>query len=273
MNKFLLLIFIFVFVSCENPKVLIGDKDIKGTTGLDGDNSGGDSGGGDNGGGGGNIPPVPQLVYFETEARRIEKEDLRKLILPYKTSGFKTLKYGERIKKSRKCHKDYSKKCVVNKQVYFRFNLDKFKRTNYNDYAVRDIQLTGDFYSVGKNHRTELLCILNNLHCSGRGIIKFPKIGLGFLFKMLYWNQSFWGGEYDKVVRTPYFNSYLSAGSVDGGKIFIRKDAPISFKTAFNYNWRQLDNLLSLDNINMVVTDDTFVDKNLKLKIILRRIK
>lgn len=216
-------------------------------------------------------PLPPNEISLTIDAEKLVSGDLSGLTLPYKKKTVKTADYLQ-PRKTRSCPKKHKTHCTKNRQVLFKFQLDSLPYL-LTDYRVKRVFLMGDYYSLGKNFKTELICLLNAGRCSGRGIIKFPVIGLPFLIKMLWWDAGFWVDGYDKVVKTKHFHDKLNSHWRKKDKMYIMKDSFMRFRDMFSWTNGYLNQIFK-DNDKLVfaVTDDTFVE-NMKLKVILQEVR
>ena len=153
--------------------------------------------------------PGAKRIVVEVTGYGITKKELKGLKLPYKKKTVKVAPMGK-TSKSKNCPKKHKQHCVENRQVLVAFDLAEVTK-HLSGYYISDIQLAGQFYSVGKNHRTELLCLLHKKVCSGRGIIKFPGWGMPWIAKMLWWEKKFWNDDYNGVVKTQNFHDLIEA--------------------------------------------------------------
>lgn len=215
-------------------------------------------------------PPPNSRRWTETlNAVNADKDILKGLKLPYQHKIVKKIALGE-SRKTKKCPDAFKKKCVKNRQVSFNFNLKELSSFDPFDTKVVDINLTGTFYSIGKNHRTELLCILQIKRCSGRSIIKLPGIGLGFLVKMIWWDKEFWADGYEKVIRSTLFHDELNNSYNEEAGLYIMEKKTFSLKDLLAYRAGLLHQvIIENDNLTFTVADDTFAEQ-LSLDVILQ---
>jgi hypothetical protein len=203
--------------------------------------------------------PLPQKITIEIEASVISNHEISKLNLVYKKI-VKSNELGE-PSESRFCPPGQDHHCIKNRQVAFQFDLTGAKLPDYH-YRLKDAEIIADYYSIGKNYRTELLCLLNSRVCSGKGIIRIPKIGFEYLVKMLWWNPSFWARGYSETVPTTLFMDALDQGWNEDAKMYIRENQVFSMKDLFKWSDVNLRELLDNEKIwNFSVTDDTFIDR------------
>jgi len=222
-----------------------------------------------------NWPPTdpnqpPQYVLIEVPAHAVTSDEAKQMNLIYKKI-VKTIELGDTVK-TKSCPKGHDHHCVKNRQVVFQFDLTKIDLPD-NQYKIQDAELVADYYSIGKNYRTELLCLLNSNVCSGKGILKIPRIGLSFLVKMLWWNSAFWVNDYDQMVPTTLFQDTLDSGWDDNENIFIRENQAFSLKDLFAWPVENLGHLLDRHKKwNFSISDDTFVDRPI-LKLRFQRVR
>lgn len=211
-----------------------------------------------------NWPPTnpeepPEKVLIEVDARAMSESEIKEQSLVYKNM-LKSISLGESVK-YKKCPDGHEHHCIKDRQVVFQFDLSNIALPN-NNYRIKDAILVADYYSIGKNFRTELLCLLNTKTCSGRGIIKIPRLGLSFLVKMLWWNKTFWTRSYEETVVTTKFHDDLEKGWIEDENIFILEDHSLSLQTLFNWPNDNLNHLIKTHKKwNFSVTDDTYIDR------------
>lgn len=257
MKRFVTLMTLAILiVSCGNPHISEepANDNVTGTTPVEPDPQ--DP----------NWPPQdpqqpPQKVLVEVNAQAVTADEAKQMNLVYKKI-VKTIELGNTVK-SKSCPDGHDHHCVKDRQVVFQFDLTNVDLPD-NKYKLEDAEILGDYYSIGKNYRTELLCLLNSNVCSGKGILKFPKIGLSFLVKMLWWNSAFWVNDYNQMVPTTLFQDTLDSGWNPNENIFIRENQLFSLKDLYNWPSENLQHLLDRHKKwNFVISDDTFVDRPL----------
>lgn len=239
--------------SCGNPHVtgVIGTKKTEGNTPIETSPDNPTP-----------TPPpesLPQKITIEVPASVISNEEAKKMNQVYKKI-VKNNELGNPVK-SRSCPDGHDHHCIKNRQVVFQFDLTQ---TTFPDshYALKDAELIADYYSIGKNFRTELICLLNSNICSGKGIIRIPKIGLEYLVKMLWWDRTFWAKGYSKTVPTTLFMDALDEGWDENAKMYIRENQLLSLRELFKWSDLNLQELLANNKKwNFSVTDDTFIDR------------
>lgn len=257
----LVLILSFTFFSihsCGNPTVeeLAGGV-VGGTTPI-GSKPPADDDDDDDGG-----TPGAKRIIVEVNGYAISKNDLKNLKLPYKKKTVKPVPMGTAVK-SKDCPSKHKQHCSKNRQVLVAFDLDDVTK-HLDDYYISDIQLGGDFYSIGKNYRTELICLLHKKACSGRGIVKLPGWGLPWIVKMAWWEKGFWKEGYEKVVKTQNFHHLLESSWNEDEGLYMMEGANLKFNRLFGYNHDDLTSMTRNQNrFVMTVTDDTFL-QNAKL--------
>jgi hypothetical protein len=216
-------------------------------------------------------PPVPTPKPVENVVLTIEPSSLNKndTTLVYRKM-FNVVGLGEPRSGHRSCDSRYSEQCAVNQQILWQFSTEDINE-NYPQelWDVGKVEMTASYYSVGKNHRTELLCLLNNRFCSGKAISRLPRLGLPFL-KILWRNHNFWTGRDEDHVRNQLFHDILLAGQ-DGEEFFRVSNHTLDFSRFFSMHANQVQTLVRKnDGIQMSVTDDTFVEDPI-LKVYLKR--
>lgn len=257
------LAFLLLFLGCGNPHIV--EEDASNNDVVDGNKP---------------VTPRPpntprppdqrEKVVLVFDARQAEDDDLSGLKIPYKTKIVKTIEYGD-YKKTKSCPKKYRKKCVKNRQVLFSFDVEEARYLLEDGFSVASVELGGNFYSIGKNYRTELLCLLNTNRCSGRSIIKLPVLGLSFLVKMLWWEKKFWEAGHDTVVRNDGFHQFLLRGWNESEGLFLIENQFINLEEYLHLDPDRAANLLrSSSSVSFAITDDTNIE-NAKLKIELIR--
>lgn len=262
MTKLFLVLFLFLssvsLLSCGNPTVeeLAGAAGgVGGSTPVEPDPPPGDD---DDGG-----TPGAKRIIVEVNGYGIGKKELKNLKLPYKKKTVKPVPMGTTVK-SKDCPSKHKHHCSKNRQVLVAFDLAEVTK-HLEDYYVSDIQIGGDFYSIGKNFRTELICLLHKKTCSGRGIIKLPGWGLPWIVKMAWWEKSFWKEGYENVVKTQNFHHLLKASWNEDEKLFMMEGARLKFNRLFGYNRDDLTSITKNQNRFVIaVTDDTYL-QNAKL--------
>lgn len=216
-------------------------------------------------------PPRPQKVVINLDARPVEGDDLSGLKIPYKKWLVKTINLGEN-RKGKWCAKNFKNECVKNRQVQFSFDLDEVPYLLDGDYRVVKANLKGSFYSIGKNYKTELLCLLNINRCSGRSIIRIPKFGMSFLVKMLWWDKKFWKDGHDKVVINDWFHTQMMSTWDDEEKLYLMEDWSLPLSSLFGMRSEHLTELFQSERpLTFTVTDDTYV-KDLSIELVLEEV-
>ncbi|MDC1175588.1 hypothetical protein OAT67_09325, partial [Bacteriovoracaceae bacterium] len=200
------------------------------------------------------------------EARAIGGEDLDGLRTPYKKGIVKHLSLGE-SRKGKWCAKNFKNRCVKNRQVHFAFDLDEVPYLLDGQYRVVKSEIQASYYSIGKNYKTEMLCFLNINRCSGRSIIKIPRLGLSFLIKMLWWDKKFWENGYDAVVSNDWFHSQMMNTWSDEEELYLMENSSLAMSSLFNLHSDELTDIFKSErSLVFTVTDDTFVeDPKIKL--------
>ncbi|GAB4419184.1 MAG: hypothetical protein OHK0056_29140 [Bacteriovoracaceae bacterium] len=212
----------------------------------------------------------PQHVLVEVTGQSAIDSDINQLNLVY-SKVLKPIGLGETVK-SKQCPKGHEHHCIKDRQVVFQFDLNSAQMPG-NNYRIKEAILVGDFYSIGKNFRTELLCLLNTKTCSGRGIIKIPRLGLSFMVKMLWWNKKFWDRTYDETVVTTHFHDQLEKGFNQDEEIYILEDFSFSLDELFNWHKDNINHLYQNHKVwNFSITDDTFIDRP-KLQLRFERVR
>lgn len=265
MNKIRTGFFLFVLsltlLGCGNPTVeeLAQSSGVGGNTPI----TPKPPGGGDGGGGGDDDTPEPPRLIIEVNGYAIEKDELGELKLPYKKGIVKPVPMGTTVK-AKECPKNHKHHCVKNRQVLAAFDLGDVSK-HLDDYDISDIQLRGDFYSIGKNYRTELLCLLHKKACSGRAIVKIPGWGMPWIVKMAWWKKSFWKAGRKSVVKTKNFYNELEASWNEDEGLYMLEGASLKFNRLFKYNKDDLTSMTKgQKRFVIVVTDDTYF-QNVKL--------
>ncbi len=215
--------------------------------------------------------PEPTPAPIEKLVLTIEPSSLNKgdTTLVYRKM-FKVVGLGEPRSGHRNCDSRYPDHCSVNQQILWQFSTQELNE-NYPQelWDVGKVEMTASYYSVGKNHRTELLCLLNNQVCSGKAISRIPRLGLPFL-KILWRNHKFWTGRDEDHVKNQLFHETLLAGQ-DGEEFYRVHNHTFDFSRVFSMPANQVQTLIRKnDGIHMSVTDDTYVEDPL-LKIYLQR--
>ncbi|MCF8060235.1 MAG: hypothetical protein K9K67_13120 [Bacteriovoracaceae bacterium] len=215
--------------------------------------------------------PVPTTPPLEEEVVSLQPSDLNKndTNVVYRKM-FRPIGLNEPRDDHRFCHPDYKDRCVVNRQVLFQFSTT-FINENYPSelWDILKINLTANFYSVGKNQRTELLCLLNNRVCSGKAISQVIGLKVPFL-KILWRNHKFWIGRDEDHVLNDKFHHELIAGAVDE-TIYIRENLSMDLKEFLSLATTDMQTLVRKnEGIKFSVTDDTYVEDPI-LTIRLRR--
>lgn len=216
-------------------------------------------------------PPRPQRIVIELEGRRTNSDDLDGLRIPYKKGLVKTISLGDN-RKGKWCADNYKDQCVKNRQVQFSFDLDEIPYLLDGQYRVVKSEVQGSFYSIGKNYKTELICLLNIKKCSGRSIIRIPKLGLSFLIKMLWWDKKFWKEGHDSVVANDWFHTQMMGTWNDDEKLFLMEDWSFRMSSLFNLHNDELNEVFKSERpLVFTVTDDTYVESP-KIKLTLEEV-
>lgn len=200
-------------------------------------------------------PPINETVNLELLPSDLNKDDTT---LVYRKM-FKTVQLGEN-RDHRHCDDDYKSTCIVNRQVLFQFNVEDINKNYPSElWDVTRVSLKANYYSVGKNERTELLCILNNRLCSGKAISKIAGLKIPFI-KILWRNGQFWIGRDEDHVMNDIFHKALLDGEIHE-KLFIRKDLTLDLSRTFNMQPPALQTLVrKSEGVHFSVTDDTYVE-------------
>lgn len=200
-------------------------------------------------------PPPTEKVVIELQPSDLNKDDTT---LVYRKM-FKPVQLGE-PRKHRHCDDDHKDTCVVNRQVLFQFSTTSLNETYEQElWDVTKVTLKANYYSIGKNHRTELLCLLNNRLCTGKAISKIAGLNIPFI-KLLWRNQKFWIGRDEDHVMNDVFHQELLSGKVNDN-LFIRKDLTFDIARTFILPATDLQTLVRKnEGIHFSVTDDTFVE-------------
>lgn len=209
-------------------------------------------------------PPDARKIIVEVDGYGIRKGDLNGLKLPYKKKTVKVVPMGK-TNKSKDCPKKHRHHCVKNRQVLVAFDLAEVTQ-HLDKFYVSDIQLMGDFYSIGKNYRTELICLLHKKACSGRGIVKLPGWGLPWIVKMAWWEKKFWKAGYENVVKTQNFHHILEESFNKDEGLYMLEGANLKFNRLFGYNKDDMTSMTKgQTRFVLAITDDTYV-QNMKLR-------
>ena len=207
--------------------------------------------------------PGAKRIIVEVTGYGIGKSELAGLKLPYKKKTVKVVPMGTATK-AKDCPKKHKQHCSQDRQVLVAFDLGEVTK-HLDDYFISDIQVKGDFYSIGKNYRTEMICLLHKKACSGRGIIKFPGWGLPWVAKMVWWEKKFWKEGYEKVVKTQNFHHLLDASWNEDEGLYMMENAVLKMNRLFGYNHDDLTSMTKgQTRFVLVVTDDTYL-QNAKL--------
>lgn|GEM_PF-2531483 len=205
-------------------------------------------------------PPTPPPL--QTEVLILQPSDLNKndTNIVYRKM-FKPVGLNETRDDHRFCHKDFKDKCVVNRQVLFQFSTTSINSSFPSElWDITKIELTANYYSVGKNQRTELLCLLNNRRCSGKAISNVIGLKVPFL-KILWRNNKFWIGRDEDHVINDKFHQALLDGKLDEG-IFVRQNLAIDLARFLSLPSTEIQTLVRKnEGIQFSVTDDTFVEE------------
>jgi hypothetical protein len=202
------------------------------------------------------LPPETQTDMLK--ARNLTSSERKSNVTPYRTATVKTIDLGKAVK-SKDCIDGFEDVCIKNRQVLFALDLGPFL-DQLSGRDLFDIELEADYYSIGQNYRTELICLLNNRRCSGRAIIRFPRIGLPFLAKMMWWRPPFWDEGIDQVVVNEHFHFLLSEGYDENRGFYQRQNVRIPLADLLGMHLDELVDLAKSEGtLYFSVTDDTFI--------------
>lgn len=210
-------------------------------------------------------PAPPQTATVTLQPSSLSKGDTT---LVYR-KVFKVVGLNE-PREHRNCHEQYSDKCTINQQILWQFDTSGINE-NYPSalWDIGKVEMTAGYYSVGKNHRTELLCLLNNKVCSGKAISKIPRLGLPFL-KILWRNHKFWTGRDGDHVKNKLFHDTLLSGQINE-ELYVVPNHTFDFSRVFSLPATAVQTLIRKnDGVHLSVTDDTFVEDPI-LKVYLKR--
>jgi hypothetical protein len=196
-------------------------------------------------------------------------------ILPYDLANGELGKYKSAYRKkyipfaglkepaiSEDCAPGFIDRCVVNRQVLFQFFTETInKKYPKETWGIKSIQLTGSFYTIAKNHKTESICMLNNKKCSGVALTKFPKFGLPLLVKLFVWEKDFWAKKTNQTMVNNHFFQLLSEGWSPEEKLFKRENLALDLTQLFALRLVDFDTLVRKNkSLIFSISDDTFVE-------------
>lgn len=211
-------------------------------------------------------PRETGFLTFETE--QLSKDELKDLKAPYKNFWVKRWNVNE-TDDSKKCAENYKDRCVHNKQVVMQFDVSEInEKFPPQLWTIVYAKLNASYYSLHKNHRTELLCFLNASKCSGQVVEKIPGIGLGFIAKFFWWDKDFWKPGDENVLTNDFFHNLLKDNYNEDEKVYILKDSSLDVVNVFQIPQEQLQTLMRKENkVRFVVADDTYPENpQLQLK-------
>ncbi len=214
-------------------------------------------------------PPQPRETGFMTfEPEDLSKDELKDLQAPYKNFWVKRWNINK-TDDNRKCSDSYKDRCIHNKQVIVQFDLDEIKNQfPPQKWTIVYAKLQASYYSLKKNHRTELLCFLNAKRCSGQVVERIPNIGLGFIARFFWWDKDFWKEGPDSVIANNYFHNLLNENYKEEDEIFILKESILDVSNVFDINLEKMQTIFrKQEKIQFAVADDTFIESpKLELK-------
>ena len=200
-------------------------------------------------------PAPPRVETWSLEGDDISKEERKETPIPYRTWFVKTINLNQNVE-NKKCVSGYEDRCVVNRQLLFQFRTEEIQEKYPTEFwSLKSARLTGSYYSVGKNNRTELLCLLNANHCSGQGILK------NWFGKLIWWSSKFWTKKYDHIVKNKWFNEFLIEGYDATDKLYIRRDETVNLLDIFPVRLIDMERYVRKDkSVKFSITDDTYIE-------------
>ncbi len=206
-----------------------------------------------------NPAPTPTPDPLPTAVVLIEPSDVNPddIILTYKKRKARPLPLGE-SKDEKECHPQFKHYCMVDGQVLFQFPLEDLN-TRYPKeiWAVTNVTLRSDFYSLRYDDLADIICISNSRLCSGVSLKNHRE-------------RKFWRNDVTDYLKSNHFSEGITRGlTFDDLKIV--KDFKIILTRFFSLTSPELQTLIRKNNdLIFNVAKDIYVDSP-QLKIELKR--
>lgn len=202
-------------------------------------------------------PPPPSAKVVTLGARDYDPAsgETIQVPLPYKLKKVKYIGHG-RSQSGIMCRLFGNDNCTRNRQVLFAFDLPALGEIK----KIHDVRLQANFITYGLSFDTELLCLNNLTTCSGNGIKKIPLLGLEKYVKKKWWDENYWAGGYEDVVRNDFFQRAIKSSQPVNALTRMTGNKDFSLRQLFDLGDQDLLNILRQEQtLWFTVTDDTFV--------------
>ena len=215
--------------------------------------------------------PDAVVSTYEISHNDLSNIEINNLTLPYVENLFPVAMANEYVVHA-KCSSQYEEKCIVNRQVLFKFDLAAFKSVYpSNKWSIKDISLQISLYSPYDANPKEKICFLNTGKCSGNVIVPVVDDLDDILFNYIA-NDAFWNDGVASVVLNDSFKNFLTATYDQGNNTWIAEKVNLPISSLLNFS-QQTFNLIQqqYDTLFFLVADDVYVE-NPKLQIIVEKL-
>lgn len=253
MKQFLIFLLCSSLYSCGQD----GDNSLGGNVSLNSDET---------------IVSSPNSVITSYQIQHLDPSysELSLMELPYQESLFPVAFANQSIFHE-KCNSDYSSRCIINKQVVFKFDLTQFKKSYPSEqWALQEISLNATFTSPYDSNPREKICLLNLKKCNGNVIIPVADDLDDVLFDYIA-NDNFWVNDISSIIPKNTLLNYLSAILDQSANTWHIPSVTLPISEMLELNEQNHQALHLEDTLYFLVTDDIHVESP-KLEIVVKQL-